>query len=917
MSAETESPPQVNNFVTAKLPWLLGAVMLIVFLATLTHWITPVNLTEVTDFSNWTERPHSLDSVAFLVTYPIRWLPSRVIPLALNLFSAICATLVLILLARSVSLLPHDRTHAQRQREHSAFSILTRQFPWVPPAFAVLVCGLQMTFWEHATVATSEMFNLLMFAYVIRCLLEYRVSKKESWLIRFAIVYGLGMADNWAMIGFLPVFAIAVVWIKGAGALNPRFIFSMICCTAAGFAFIIVTPLIAKISDPFHPPFWQTLRYILGNAKNIMHIFPRETLAVLCLTSVLPVFIMGIRWSSYFGDSSRLGVLLAAGMFHVVHVFFLLACLWAALDSNISARQLNSSVPLMSIYHIHGLTFYYLGALSVGYFIGYFFLVFSTKKSRRPQQPTTRLLNICVTAIVWVLVIAFPLVLVRKNFPHVQSTKVVVRAYEDFFTQMEQSLPPKGAVILSDDTFLTFFLQATLARHGERSSYLVVDVTELRSIPDYLGFLEKANPGFHLSGPWTNIPPSAPSALADIQLLDHLSLDHPLCYLHASFGDYFEKFYLEPHGLVYYLKSFASNTWDVPLPTTAQISENQAFWKKTFDDVLPPLLGLLEKPLNRSNPTLWYRFLDKLHLKEERDWLALPLGGYYAHPLDFWGVELQKSGLLAEAAKKFDETERLNANNVSARYNKKLNAMLVAKEPLQVQVSKDLEGRAFAPFGGWSGILRMQGPIDEPTFRNDLGNMFAKVKNYRQAIEEFDRVKALVPEDLRTDLELAQVYIYVQTYTNSLAQLLPWNEGYAKAVEHADVVLKSFPDQSDALFMKSVALIQMKSYDQALVSLNKLLAEPQQTNNYLAMLNRAIAYYKVGNLKAAKPDYEEVGQAYPQMYQVYFGLGQIAEHDGKTSDAIHNYELYLTKAPSNTEEAQFVSNRLKALKGGP
>jgi tetratricopeptide (TPR) repeat protein len=230
---------------------------------------------------------------------------------------------------------------------------------------------------------------------------------------------------------------------------------------------------------------------------------------------------------------------------------------------------------------------------------------------------------------------------------------------------------------------------------------------------------------------------------------------------------------------------------------------------------------------------------------------------------------------------------------------------------------KDLETAAFSQFGGWSGILKRQGPIDDPTFRDDLGAMFTKAQNYRQAIEEYDRVKALTPWDLRIDLQLAQVYIYVQTFTNSLAQLLPWNEGYTKAIQHADIVLKSFPDQSDALFMKSVALIQTKSYDQALISLNKLLAEPQQTNNYLAMLNRAIAYYKVGNLKAAKPDYEEVGRVYPQMYQVYYGLGQIADHDNNTSEAIHNYELYLTKAPPNTEEAQSVSIRLKALKGGP
>jgi len=54
---------------------------------------------------------------------------------------------------------------------------------------AVLVCGLQLTFWEHATVGSSEMLDLLMFAYVVRCLLEFRIAGRDSWLFRAAFVY--------------------------------------------------------------------------------------------------------------------------------------------------------------------------------------------------------------------------------------------------------------------------------------------------------------------------------------------------------------------------------------------------------------------------------------------------------------------------------------------------------------------------------------------------------------------------------------------------------------------------------------------------------------------------------------------------------------------------------------------------------
>jgi len=121
--------------------------------------------------------------------HPFRWLPLSAIPLALNLFAALCAFLTLTLLARSVVLLPHDRTDGQRENEPDRFGILSIRSAWLPPVLAVMVCGLQMTFWENATAFSGEMLNVLVFAYVIRCLLEYRVDEGRPWLYRAAFAY--------------------------------------------------------------------------------------------------------------------------------------------------------------------------------------------------------------------------------------------------------------------------------------------------------------------------------------------------------------------------------------------------------------------------------------------------------------------------------------------------------------------------------------------------------------------------------------------------------------------------------------------------------------------------------------------------------------------------------------------------------
>src|SRR5439155_25766291 len=134
----------------------------------------------------------------------------------------------------------------------------------------------------------------------------------------------------------------------------------------------------------------------------------RQTIALLGLTSLVPIFVIGIRWASYFGDTSRLGVALATIMFHVVHALFLIACIWVALDPPFSPRHMGYGLPF--------LTFYYLGALCVGYFSGYFLLVFRAKTERSHRTPAyLPLINATVTGAVCLLLVIAPVGLVYRN----------------------------------------------------------------------------------------------------------------------------------------------------------------------------------------------------------------------------------------------------------------------------------------------------------------------------------------------------------------------------------------------------------------------------------------------------------------------------------------------------------------------
>jgi len=130
-----------------------------------------------------------------------------------------------------VALLPHDRTQEQREKGLGESACLNIRTSWfaagaggsgLRPATDFLgKChgGFQPV--RHR--GSNEMLDLLLFAYVTRCLLEFRVDRGGSWLIRGTFVYGAAITNNWAMIGFLPLFLVALVWLKGLGFFNPRF----------------------------------------------------------------------------------------------------------------------------------------------------------------------------------------------------------------------------------------------------------------------------------------------------------------------------------------------------------------------------------------------------------------------------------------------------------------------------------------------------------------------------------------------------------------------------------------------------------------------------------------------------------------------------------------------------------------------
>ena len=954
MQARQDSP---TGYVESILPWIVAAAGLVVYLITLNHWVTVASLPLVSKVTGWDWWSITLQGPLFLaLTVPIRWLPSAWQPLCLNLFSAACAAAALGLLARSVTLLPHDRTRDQRQRERSEYSQLSIAAAWLPPVLAALALGLQLTWWEHATAATGETLNLLVFAYVIRCLLEYRLDPRESWLAKLAFVYGLGVANNFAMIPFLPVLVLALIWMnlsKGFGFFLSPLPLRLAGWGLLGLTLYLLLPFLEAQSGRTPSTFWELLRLEMVFQKNVLVAFPRY-LVVLCgLTSLLPVLVMGIRWKSSIGDTSVVGGMLTHLMFRVVHVILLAVCLWVMFDPPFSPRRRGFGMPF--------LTFYYLTGLAIGYYSGYFLLVFGTQPQKRHHQASgiSRLIEQALAGLVWLALLAIPAGLIYQNWPKIRANNGPF--LQRMAANLAGSLPSTSAIVMSDEPIPLLLVEAALHTDATGPRHVTVDSRYL-TYPFYHRSLLR-----HFPNQW----PKVRSGIQDSESLGEMDLlvaltgmarTNQLYFLNPTFSYPAEGLYAIPTGLAFLMKPYPKLVVTNPPLSADQISNNMAFWARTKAD-----LTALPRPGRRSEHDLTF---------SDSDYVAR----FYSRAANYLGVRLQRSGNLNEAGQCFELALDLNPENDMAAINRDFNRILRTGPVKPVELSQAMEDRLKQKYRRWEDWLQENGPVDELRFCNQLGTNMAFADNLtRQAAQQFTRVQELDPsnfdariwlgnlflkshwpdktlevvaamkalpqsQSIENQIEMVQLEAWAYAFktnvpkaTELLRQAQQKNPGvaglaetlsqiyvqmrqFSNALVAVDQQLRIDPNNPKALLNKGALCIELKDYTNAVAALNHVLqAEPK---NDVARMNRAIALLQSGQLEDAERDYAVLLEQNPHFYKSYFGLGQIAMARQNTAAAIGNFELYLkyvprlpNNAPRDPAEAEYVSNRLSVLRG--
>jgi tetratricopeptide (TPR) repeat protein len=763
-----------KNFAPRILPWLLGLLMLAVYIATLNRWITLANIVPVAKASGFTWQPGVSSLMLFLLEYPFRWLPAAQVPLAMNLFSAVCAAALLALLARCVAILPHDRTEMERTREHSDFSFLTTRSAWFPPALAVVMFGLQIGVWMHATSFTGEIIYLLHFAVIIWLLLEYRLDEREGRLILAGLIYGLGIPDNWALIGFLPAFIAALIWLRGFQFFTLRFLGGMVLSGLTGMlSALLLLSVIGKFSSDIPITLWGAIKPTLQLdwfvTKTIGNGNVRLVLLLMSATTFLPLLMTAIRWSATFGDASRMGTSLSNYMFHAVHAVFFTVCIWIMFDPPFSPNHLSYILPFPLFSGAPCLTLLYLAALCIGYYCGYYLLVFGKKPTptRRNMNPLPTLpgkLDVLSPYVYWGTYAAAALIvftLVYHNLPQ-------IRALNDdtllrYAKWTEQNLPAGGGILLSDsDGYLpsqqtrTLLLQAAIARSGRSKDFLVADTLALNWAP-YHAFLHKQAPNkwpLLVGAQFENGVPQA----SLMNLLDLLSKSNTICYLNPSFGYYFENFYQEPHGLVYAMKKLPEDTLLPPPLSTNLIEENQKFWVQVADAEFARLTNAIveHKAGGRGNLPDW--ILLHFHGKSDPNPNAIWAANRYSRSLNTWGVQLQRANLLPAAADCFANAKIINPDNLAAAVNLEFNELLQSGAPITIDPTRASEDQ-FGKYRNWNALLNATGPFDEPDFVYRNGGLLAQNMLTRQSIAQFTRVRQIAPENLPARFMLARLYL--------------------------------------------------------------------------------------------------------------------------------------------------------------
>ena len=512
-----------------RLPRYVALIAALVYALTLSWGTTLTSLPLAANVAGRDWQPTLDQPLAWLLTLPLRVLPAGWIPVGLNIFFAICGTLTLGLLARSVELLPWD---CQPEKNKNWIKSL-------PVLLACGVCGLEFNFWQEATAAGGAMLNQLLLAAAIWCLFEYRAGKDLRWLNAAALIWGLGMAHTWVLMLNLPLFVAALIWLRGLRFFQWVFVLRVALFGLAGFSVYALLPLVNGLNPHSTLSFGGAWLAALKSTRHIFALLYFEFWAqhrlmtlVVVLFFLAPILPGLVRLPDRGSNNTSKAERFQLRIYRAARGALLLACLWLAFQPSIGPqqtllRQFGISLPLLS--------FDYLNALGIGFLTGNLLFVSQV----RPEPGVLRGLGRKINS--WrrrsaphLLAIASGIILaglVARNAPAIFSGNR--QPLENFGDLAVSSLPAGGGIVLGDDADKLAVLQAAWSHRSEGRRWLVADIKSL-PLPEYRAALERRQP----LGWLTAQNQHELKLLEMLRLLNQLAHTNHIFYLQPTPGHY-------------------------------------------------------------------------------------------------------------------------------------------------------------------------------------------------------------------------------------------------------------------------------------------------------------------------------------------------------------------------------------------
>jgi tetratricopeptide (TPR) repeat protein len=532
---------------------------------------------------------------------------------------------------------------------------------------------------------------------------------------------------------------------------------------------------------------------------------------------------------------------------------------------------------------------------------------------------------------------------------------------------LAESLPAKGAVVLSDDPTRLAALETALGRRARQ--YILLDTGLLPQSAYHRDLKKKHGRRLPELQPQAGADSFSPAAL--VQFLTRLSAQNELYYLHPSFGYFFEHFYLVPHGVVYEMKPFPAGAVEVPPLSPAFLQEQEARWQELAKDELARLKPALEQFSRDKQAPL----------------APLWVARAYSCAGNFWGVQLLVNQQADKAIPALERALELNPCNPCAFINLEW-ARRWKKTSQRLERLSDEAMSKLGPYAGnWDLLMSLNGPLDEPTFRTQLAQIMARNGLPRQAARQIQRVLGLNPQDLplaimlggfyvqgglpdralelvaqirsnpqlapkegpaqldlvgiearalqtKGDLAkavtllraaqdqypaleggflmLAQLYVGQAEQDRSQGKLASYRQGMTNAMNVFEREIKLQPNNVAPLVNCGGLCAQMEDYPRAISLLSRALE--LDPNSQPVLLNRALSFQRAGRLEEAQRDYAALLKLNPAAYPACYGLAEMAYQKQDWQGAQENYSLYLKLAPSNTSEYAAVEKRLAEVK---